>query len=526
MPKGTRKCLCCNNDTNGDNDLLTSHLFSIRRLIGWLSVALFFFVDLFARLSVDVIEENLMDDFNVDATIASSVFGSSVFFSYAVMQIPHGWLLDNLGPKKAISLSCFVTFLGCVMFSFSKQIGLALVARILTGAGAGCAWLGTIKVTTLNFQHVNGLPETFIGIANAIGLLGGLIAQTPFKLLCNNYGWRQSYFFFSILPLILTFSIYFFVDDEVYLEKDENMLLAVDEEKRISNNNCNNSNTVIITKSNNEENHYVSLLTNENDYENNITNSDDLRVHQQLSNVIIEHTNSSDGKKYKLTFLELLCKRNIYIFGIYLAGCDAPFETIAGLWGATYMHNIQQLTTFESGIAISYLVVVSGFTGLLYGILLEGNTVMRKKIYLCVFAAFISFVGCVTLNICIKLHISLVYVALFCIGQACGGMTGLWCIIPQSILCLHGNLGLVSGIVNTICILVDSLAQSAFGILLDYYWSGTYANDKEKTRYYDEHSFVPAMSFLSFFFLLAALCFYFYIGEEEKKNNYNQIAKQ
>ena len=31
MPKGTRKCLCCNNDTNGDNDLHTSHLFSIRK---------------------------------------------------------------------------------------------------------------------------------------------------------------------------------------------------------------------------------------------------------------------------------------------------------------------------------------------------------------------------------------------------------------------------------------------------------------------------------------------------------------
>ena len=348
-----------------------------------------------------------------------------------------------------------------------------------------------------------------------------MIAQTPFKLLCNSYGWRQSYSSFSILPLILTFSIYVFVDDEVYLEEGEKILLAVDEQKLINNNtNNSNNNNVIINKNYNEKNHYVSL-PNENDYENNITNSDDLRMHQQPSNIIIERTNT-----YKLTFLELLCKRNIYIFGIYLAGCDAPFETIAGLWGATYMNNIQQLTTFESGIAISYLVVVSGFTGLIYGVLLEGNTVMRKKIYLCVFAAFVSFIGCVILNMCIKLHISLVYVALFCIGQACGGMTGLWCIVPQSILCLHGNLGLVSGIVNTICILVDSLAQSLFGMLLDFYWSGTYANDKEKTRYYDDHSFVPAMSLLSFFFLLAGLCFYFYKGGEEKQSDDMQIAKQ
>ena len=56
-------------------------------------------------------------------------------------------------------------------------------------------------------------------------------------------------------------------------------------------------------------------------------------------------------------------------------------------------------------------------------------------------------------------------------------MTGLWCIVPQSKLTLHGNLGLVSGIVNTICITFDSLAQFIFGVLLDYYWSGKYIKD-------------------------------------------------
>ena len=197
--------------------------FTTRRLIGWLSVALFFLVDLFARLSVDVIEENLMEDFQVDATIASSVFGSSVFFSYAVMQIPHGWLLDNLGAKKTISISCFVTFVGCILFSFSHHIWLALIGRILTGAGAGSAWLGIVKVTTLNFKHVNGLPETFIGIANAIGLVGGLLAQTPFKLVCNIYGWRKSYYIFSIIPLLLTFLIYCFVDDISYEEEQKKL---------------------------------------------------------------------------------------------------------------------------------------------------------------------------------------------------------------------------------------------------------------------------------------------------------------
>ena len=508
--------------------------FTARRLIGWLSVALFFLVDLFARLSVDVIEENLMEDFQVDATIASSVFGSSVFFSYAVMQIPHGWLLDNLGAKKTISISCFVTFVGCILFSFSHHIWLALIGRILTGAGAGSAWLGIVKVTTLNFKHVNGLPETFIGIANAIGLVGGLLAQTPFKLVCNIYGWRKSYYFFSIIPLLLTFLIYCFVDDISYEEeqKKNKLILLLDESNDIDSGlkklrttqenidrHINNNYYILSNDESTTPSNTIITTTNNNNYGDN-NNDDD---------------NHNNNNNIKLSFCKLLCERNIYIFGIYLAGCDAPFETIAGLWGATYMNNIQGFSSFQSGIAISFLVIISGGTGLAYGKLLKGDTKMKEKIQLCIFAAVASFIGCLILNSCIKLPVYVVYIALFLIGQACGGMTGLWCIVPQSKLTLHGNLGLVSGIVNTICITFDSLAQLIFGVLLDYYWSGKYIKDNgsvtkhskhshsssssssstdEKTRYYDQHSFIPAMSFLSFFFLLGGICFYFYKKEK------------
>ncbi len=87
--------------------------FTARRLIGWLSVALFFLVDLFARLSVDVIEENLMEDFQIDATIASSVFGSSVFFLKCLIVLRFFVFLKFVGTVRLCSgIVCFCSGFG------------------------------------------------------------------------------------------------------------------------------------------------------------------------------------------------------------------------------------------------------------------------------------------------------------------------------------------------------------------------------------------------------------------------------
>ena len=435
-------------------------------------------MDLFARLSVNVVAGELMRDFNVDATVASTVFGSAFFYAYAIMQVPHGFLLDRFGPKRLVSSACFCTFLGTIIFAYSETILLALIGRVIAGIGSGAAWLGTVKVINLNFGHVDGLAENFFGVSIALGQVGGLLSQSPFRSLAGAYGWRHAYVICSFCPFLLSLSIAYFVDDDVYKPMAVRKSLLADEGLARE---CNNQ-------------PYVTLPEGEGHAEGNS----------------LEETSANEESE-ALSLRQLLCSRNLWVFGLYLGGCDAPFESIAGLWGETYLVSIQKLSSFQSGLAISFLVFISGIAGLGYGVYLTGTTPMRTKINLSVVAALISLVGSLMLTFCVEMDLWVIYLSFFFVGQASGGLTGLWCMVPYSELCNGGRLGIVSGIVNTICIFVDALAQMLFGIVLDLWWSGEYVpGNSEKVRSYGVSSFIPAMSLLTCLFVIASASLFFY----------------
>ena len=122
-----------------------------RRWLGWGVVSLYYLVDVFARLQVNVFTADLQRDFNVDALTVSESFGSSFFYAYAAMQLPIGYLLDTLGPRRTLALCCSLTAVGQICFSFAQTPGAGSLARGLTGVGCGAGWISTIKVTRMSF---------------------------------------------------------------------------------------------------------------------------------------------------------------------------------------------------------------------------------------------------------------------------------------------------------------------------------------------------------------------------------------
>ena len=75
-----------------------------KRWLGWGVSALFFCFDVFARLTIDVIRDTLQSEFDLTASTVTTYFGSSFFYAYAAMQIPMGFGLDALGPRKTYFL--------------------------------------------------------------------------------------------------------------------------------------------------------------------------------------------------------------------------------------------------------------------------------------------------------------------------------------------------------------------------------------------------------------------------------------
>jgi MFS family permease len=163
-----------------------------RRWISTGVVILFFLFDIFARLLPSAITTTLQQDFDFNASAVSSAFGSSVFAAYACTQLGHGILLDVLGPRRQIALMAFIATGGNLLFALSPSNGakIAVAGRVMTGVGIGCAWLGCFQVINLNFAPSQ--RGVVVGVALAIGYMGGLICNAPLLALVHALGWRHA----------------------------------------------------------------------------------------------------------------------------------------------------------------------------------------------------------------------------------------------------------------------------------------------------------------------------------------------
>ena len=77
----------------------TKHVKKVLRfrwaIFGVLSLAYFFVY--FHRLSLSVVADNLVKDFDTSASVIG-LLGSAYFYCYALMQFPAGLLSDSIGP--------------------------------------------------------------------------------------------------------------------------------------------------------------------------------------------------------------------------------------------------------------------------------------------------------------------------------------------------------------------------------------------------------------------------------------------
>ena len=122
---------------------------------GWCVAASFYLYDVFLRLTVDIVTSQLQRDFALDADGVSALFASSFFYAYAATQLPVGVLLDRAGPRRTIAGAALLSAAGCFMFAGAHAAWVGALARVISGLGCGCGWLGAIKVTRVHRQDTH-----------------------------------------------------------------------------------------------------------------------------------------------------------------------------------------------------------------------------------------------------------------------------------------------------------------------------------------------------------------------------------
>lgn len=172
---------------------------SRRSWLIWVVAVFAYIVAVMQRTSLGVSGIEAAQRFDISASVLSSLAVVQLMV-YAALQIPTGVLLDRVGSKALISVGAVLMLGGQVTLAVAPSIGVAIVGRILVGAGDALTFISVIRLLASWF-HGRLLPQVSQWTGN-IGQLGQVLSAIPLSLLLHQQGWTPAFLSAAALSLI------------------------------------------------------------------------------------------------------------------------------------------------------------------------------------------------------------------------------------------------------------------------------------------------------------------------------------
>lgn len=188
----------------------------------WLCAVAFYIYQFLLRVAPSVLADDWMAAFHINAA-ALGILSAGFYYSYTIMQIPVGILMDKFGPRILLSVAATVCAAGCFLVSYTDNFLGALISRILIGMGAACGFLGSMKIATLWFSKSKlGL---LAGLTTSLGTIGALLGNLPLAFATTLYPWQKVLVSLGVLGIIIAIVIWIGVRNskpgDIFHEHDE-----------------------------------------------------------------------------------------------------------------------------------------------------------------------------------------------------------------------------------------------------------------------------------------------------------------
>lgn len=149
-----------------------------------------YFFSNFHRLSLSVIGDVIAVDYDLTSQQLATL-GSAIFYSYALMQIPCGFIADRVPAKRLIAGSCVLAAGATLWFAYASGFTSLVLARVLTGLATALVYVPSLAV--IRKQFGDRRYGTMTGIIVAMGQLGSVCASAPLKFLADQFSWRFAF---------------------------------------------------------------------------------------------------------------------------------------------------------------------------------------------------------------------------------------------------------------------------------------------------------------------------------------------
>jgi MFS family permease len=200
--------------------------------------SLFFFYSFIQANMMTPLNKSLLDYFSSSAS-GVAVLGAWFFYADVFFLLPAGLLLDRFSVKKIMLVNMALVVMGTLLFAFSTSIIMASFARFLSGIMMSFGLIACLKLASF------WLPANRMAIASSIvitiGMVGGMVAQTPITILINNFEWRGAVFAIAVLGAVVTFVLMAFVKmpsgvKEESTASQENVFVSLSKVMKLSQN--------------------------------------------------------------------------------------------------------------------------------------------------------------------------------------------------------------------------------------------------------------------------------------------------
>ncbi len=290
----------------------------------WGLAALLYLIGFYQRVAPAVMTDRLMQEFTIGASELGNL-SAFYFYSYVAMQIPTGILADRWGPRRLLTAGAAVAAIGTAIFACSPDLWWASAGRLLVGASVAVAFVSMLKLAThwfaaRQFALASGMALTF-------GVVGGVIAGVPLRMLIETWGWRPVMGVSAAVTGLLSLAIWLRVRDDP----------------------------------------------------------------RDLAHASHAPAASAGGQHGSILrgMAEVLSYRNIWILLIAPIGIAGAVLTFAGLWGVPYLRQVHGLETRSAAAITSLLLIAWAIGGPLLGTLSE-RLGRRRPLYVWTTAAALA----------------------------------------------------------------------------------------------------------------------------------------
>jgi sugar phosphate permease len=170
-----------------------------RAYLVWGTGVFAYLVAVMHRTSFGVAGLEAADRFGAPATVLAS-FAVLQLLVYAVLQVPVGVVLDRVGPRALIVTGAVLMALGQLIMALAGSVGVAVLARVLVGAGDAMTFLSVLRLVPVWFPARQAPVVT--QLTGILGQLGQVLSAVPLVALLHGPGWTPAFLSAAALGVI------------------------------------------------------------------------------------------------------------------------------------------------------------------------------------------------------------------------------------------------------------------------------------------------------------------------------------